>query len=83
MEHSKENYRGCFGSVNNCALSDVSIPFSGELQRTTKGTACMDGMAGRGNNNFIRWCHLCKHEVPEYLKTDVCDLCGGEVVEIN
>ena len=33
--------------------------------------------------NRIRWCYHCKHEIPEYLNIDVCDLCGGDVVEIG
>ena len=68
---------------SDCSLSDVLLSSSGELQRATKRRAGMDRMAGRGSDNFIRWCTPCKHEVPEYLKTDVCDLCGGDVVEIN
>lgn len=81
-----QNYAESKDSASNnsdCALSDVSIPFGGELQRTTPGQADLDRMAGRGSDNFIRWCHRCKHEVPEHLEIDVCDLCGGEVVEIE
>lgn len=54
-----------------------------ELERATKGTTCMDRMAGRRSNNFIKWCHRCKHEVPEYLETDACELCGGDIIKIS
>ena len=83
VEHSKENYKGCFDSINNCPLSDIPIPLSGELQRATQRRAVMAGMAGRGSDNFIKWCTHCKHEIPEHLNINVCDICGGEVVEIN
>ena len=68
---------------SDCSLSDVLLSSSGELQRATKRRARMAGMSGRGSDNFIRWCHRCKHEVPEYLKTDMCDLCGGEIIKIS
>jgi rRNA maturation endonuclease Nob1 len=53
------------------------------LERATKGTTGMDRMAGRRTDNFIRWCHQCKHEVPENVMVDRCDLCGGEIVKIG
>ena len=79
---SKENYSNDYG-VTDSGVHNVSGSCGGKLERTTQRSTVMDGMAGRRTDNFIRWCHRCKHEVPEYLKTDVCDLCGGEVVEIN
>ena len=81
-----QNYAVSKDSVSNnndSSLLDVSISLGGELQRTTEGRADLDRMAGRGSDNFIRWCTPCKHEVPEHLEIDVCDLCGGDVVEIN
>lgn len=82
MVHCKKDFGRACGNTDN-SLHSVSGSCGGELERTTERRAGMDRMAGRGSDNFIRWCHRCKHEVPEYLKTDVCDLCGGEVVEIN
>ena len=81
-----QNYAGFEDSVSSnsdYALSDIPISLGGELQRATEGRADLDRMAGRGSDNFIRWCTPCKHEIPEHLQIDVCDLCGGEVVEIN
>lgn len=43
----------------------------------------MQERAKKKADNLIRWCHRCKHEIPESLETDVCELCGGEVVKIN
>ena len=83
MGRNNEINKGCFDSINNCPLSDIPLSLGGELQRATPGRADLDGMAGRGSDNFIRWCTPCKHEVPEHLEIDVCDLCGGEVVEIG
>lgn len=82
MGRNKEINKGHFSSINNSVnTSDNSC--GGELERATQGQTCMDGMAGRGSDNFIRWCTPCKHEVPEHLEIDVCDLCGGEVVKIG
>ena len=71
------------GGCDDSSLHSVSGSCGDELERATERRACMDGMAGRRADNFIRWCHRCKHEVPGNLETDVCDLCGGEVVEIG
>lgn len=30
------------------------------------------------NNQVVKWCSKCKHEIPSYLNTDVCDLCGSK-----
>ena len=82
MGRSKEINKGYFDSINNSVnASDGSCIL--DLERTAKRRADLDRMAGRGSDNFIRWCTPCKHEVPEHLEIDVCDLCGGEIVEIN
>ena len=77
----KENYSVSDGVVDN-SLHSVSGSCGGKLERTTQGETGMDGMARRGNDNFIRWCHRCKHEVPENVMVDRCDLCGGEIIKI-
>ena len=82
MGHSKEINRGCFSSSNNSVnVADGSC--GGKLERATEGRADLDGVARRGANTFVRWCNPCKHEVPEHLAIDVCDICGGDVVEIG
>ena len=82
MGRNKENNRGCFSSINNSVIaSDNSC--GGKLERTTERKSGLDGMAGRRTDNFIRWCHRCKHEVPENVMVDRCDLCGGEIIKIS
>ena len=83
MGRNKEINKGYFNSNSDCPLSNIPLSLGDELQRATQRSTGMDGMAGRRTDNFIRWCHRCKHEVPENLETDVCDLCGCEIVEIN
>lgn len=70
----------------NCtcgSLHTSPVACSCELAGGSKGTTCMDGVAGRRQDNFIRWCHGCKHEVPDWILSDRCDWCGGDVVEIG
>lgn len=70
------------GRDSNCPDNSLHNPFdarSGNLEGRTQRTTGMDGVAGRRNENFIRWCHRCKHEVPEYLEGDRCDLCGKTI----
>lgn len=76
MEYKEKDISHSGSSTNNC-IHSVST------ERTTQGSTGMDGVARRRTDTFIRWCHRCKHEVPEYLEIDVCELCGGEVAKIN
>ena len=78
----KEDFNHPSGSTDS-SLHNHSGAGINDLERTTPGRADLARMAGRGSDNFIRWCTYCKHEIPEHLEIDVCDLCGGEVVEIN
>lgn len=79
---SKENNSNSGGCSDN-SLHSVGGSCGGKLERTTQGKTGMAGMAGGRSDNFIRWCHRCKHEVPENVMVDRCDLCGGEIVKIG
>ena len=79
---SKENFSVGDGVVDS-SLHGVSDSCGGKLAGRTEGKSGMDGVAGRRTDNFIKWCHRCKHEVPYWLKTDKCDICGGDIVEIG
>ena len=84
MGRSKEINKCCFDSINNCPLSDIPISLCCELQRTTPGRSCMDRVGESiWETRILRWCNRCKHEVPDWILSDRCDWCGGEVVEIN
>lgn len=76
----KDSGRAC-GSTD-CGVHSVSGSCGGELAGISQGSTGMDGVAGRRTDNFIRWCHRCKHEVPKRVLVDRCDLCGGEVIKI-
>ena len=79
---SKENLIVGDGVVDN-SLHGISDSCGGKLAGRTEGKSGMDGVAGRRTDNFIRWCHRCKHEVPVWIEVDICDLCGGEVIKIS
>ena len=81
-EAYKENTCPSSGSANS-NLHNPSGSCILKLERTTEGRADLDRVAGRGANNFIRWCHRCKHEIPEHLAIDVCDICGGDIVKMG
>lgn len=74
-------------SINrNCSCGSLHtspVSCSCKLAGGSKGTTGMDGVEGRRQDNFIRWCHRCKHEIPAYLDNGLCDLCGGDVVKIG
>lgn len=82
MENRQKHFSHFSHNISN-SLHSLGGSCISELERTTEGTTCMDGMAGRRSNNFIKWCHRCKHEVPEYLETDACELCGGDIIKIS
>ena len=82
MGRNKEINKGCFININN-SVNTPDNSCGGKLERATEGRTGMDRMAGRRQDNFIRWCHGCKHEVPDWILSDRCDWCDGDVVEIN
>lgn len=69
--------RNISNSVHSLGYSSIN-----KRERTTPGRAGMDRVAGRGSDNFIRWCHRCKREIPFYLDTKVCEWCGGKTIKI-
>lgn len=79
--NEKDSCRAC-GSTDS-SIHSVSGSCGGILERTTQRSTVMDGMAGRRADNFIRWCHRCKHEIPERVMVDRCDLCSGEIIKIS
>lgn len=82
MARSEKDFgRAC--GCTDCGVHSVSDSCGCKLERTTQRSTVMDGMAGRRTDNFIRWCHRCKHEVPERVMVDRCDLCGGEIIKIS
>ena len=82
MENSEKDFSYSGRHIGN-SLHSLSGSCISELERATEGCAGMDGMAGRGSDNFIRWCHRCKHEIPFYLHADTCELCGGKITIIS
>lgn len=79
---SKENISVSDG-VADSGIHSASDSCGGKLAGISQRSTGMYGMAGRGSDNFIRWCTYCKHEVPENVMVDRCDLCGGEIVKIG
>ena len=82
MECMEKDDSHSSGSSGNRVHSLISL-FSGALEGISQGHTDMDGVAGRRTDNFIKWCHRCKHEVPEWVRIDRCDLCGGEIIKIS
>ena len=75
--------------VINCNCSGGSLhtsysPRGGKLERATERRSCMDRVGESiWETRILRWCHRCKHEVPDWILSDRCDWCGGDVVEIG
>ena len=82
MESNKTDSVITSNSYCSC-LHTSSVPCSCELERRTERNSNMDGVERRREAVAVRWCHRCKHEVPDWILTDRCDWCGGDVVEIN
>ena len=82
MEHKGKDISHSGSSANNC-IHSVSDSRGVGLAGSSQGSTGMAGMAGRRTDAFIKWCNPCKHEVPEYLEIDKCEICGGEVAKVN